>query len=318
MASNHPSVAPGPDSTATSPSTIQGSTDGNANGAGNGDLDDEFMDYLTRLSFHHRQEVLALRSARRHKLFALICFLFFIVARLWVLAILENDYGLMTFCAVCTVCTIHIWRKESRRGDAQITETIRELVRTLEGLEGGSGSEANSGVENDAKREWRRFKWKAEGGPPSSSTILQGGDGDIETGGAGGTLPLPPPAPPTPNFERKTPECQHDGGDGGHFAGGDASPNSQQNAGLQGQSLCSICLCDYDEDDCVVVLPCKHIFHDDCLNQWIDNHHKCPLCNLDLRSEQQVRQEELLRREEESRNASQRQMQQSGILVFTL
>ena len=243
-------------------------------------------------------QVMAMRAARRHKLFALICFLFFIVARLWVLAILEMDYGLMMFCFVCTIFTIHIWRKESRRGDAQIAETLRELVASLEGLEGNLTSETNSGVETEEKSNWRRFKWKNDEG----KSEFKPHDIDIEIGNAS-ALSLPPPAPLTPNFERK---CPHGN-----------SPLIEPDV-LQGQSMCSICLCDYDEDDEVVVLPCQHLFHDDCLNQWIANHYKCPLCNHDLRNQEQVRRADERAREEEARNASQRQMHQSGILVFTL
>ena len=86
-------------------------------------LDNDFMTFLQQLSDHHRQEVLAIRSARRHKLFALICFLFFIVVRLWILAILEKDWFLMSFCLLCTVFTFHAWKKERTRGDAEVSKT---------------------------------------------------------------------------------------------------------------------------------------------------------------------------------------------------
>ena len=44
---------------------------------------------------------------------------------------------------------------------------------------------------------------------------------------------------------------------------------------------CSICYCDYQEDDIVSKLSCneKHIFHKDCLTQWIaTGKNTCPIC----------------------------------------
>jgi hypothetical protein len=45
---------------------------------------------------------------------------------------------------------------------------------------------------------------------------------------------------------------------------------------------CSICLGDYEEGETLCLLPCRHTYHDDCLNVWISAHAKCPLCNYDL------------------------------------
>jgi len=45
---------------------------------------------------------------------------------------------------------------------------------------------------------------------------------------------------------------------------------------------CSICLGDYEEGETLCVLPCRHSYHDECLDHWITAHSKCPLCNYDL------------------------------------
>merc|ERR1712224_575908 len=47
---------------------------------------------------------------------------------------------------------------------------------------------------------------------------------------------------------------------------------------------CSICLCEYEEGDKLVALPCKHVFREDCITSWTANHTRCPLCNCDLES----------------------------------
>lgn len=47
-------------------------------------------------------------------------------------------------------------------------------------------------------------------------------------------------------------------------------------------SCCSICLESYVKDDDLAELPCKHVFHDECISLWTSNNVKCPLCNFDL------------------------------------
>jgi len=47
---------------------------------------------------------------------------------------------------------------------------------------------------------------------------------------------------------------------------------------------CPICLEILDND--LIVTPCQHEFHQNCLNSWINesNHSDCPLCRTDLSS----------------------------------
>jgi len=47
-------------------------------------------------------------------------------------------------------------------------------------------------------------------------------------------------------------------------------------------TICSICLCEYKPQDKAVLLPCQHVFHEDCVSLWTSNHVRCPLCNFDL------------------------------------
>lgn len=41
---------------------------------------------------------------------------------------------------------------------------------------------------------------------------------------------------------------------------------------------CTICLASVDDGDMVGILPCSHIFHAECLAQWIQRRNVCPLC----------------------------------------
>lgn len=42
---------------------------------------------------------------------------------------------------------------------------------------------------------------------------------------------------------------------------------------------CSVCLSQFDVADVLRLLPrCKHAFHMDCIDRWLDSHSSCPLC----------------------------------------
>ena len=44
-------------------------------------------------------------------------------------------------------------------------------------------------------------------------------------------------------------------------------------------TTCAICLCHLEEGDRVGDIPCRHIFHVDCLKEWIQRKNHCPLCS---------------------------------------
>jgi hypothetical protein len=44
------------------------------------------------------------------------------------------------------------------------------------------------------------------------------------------------------------------------------------------ESICSLCLEEYDETEDVTRLFCKHYFHLDCIKVWVMRSNCCPLC----------------------------------------
>ena len=44
-------------------------------------------------------------------------------------------------------------------------------------------------------------------------------------------------------------------------------------------SNCSICFDEFKDNELLKQLKCGHIFHQECLNQWLINMDKCPFCN---------------------------------------
>ena len=50
---------------------------------------------------------------------------------------------------------------------------------------------------------------------------------------------------------------------------------------LLSQTACSICLDAYVNNEMLVVLPCHHLFHHDCILAWLLIRSECPICKAD-------------------------------------
>jgi len=48
---------------------------------------------------------------------------------------------------------------------------------------------------------------------------------------------------------------------------------------------CAVCKDEYILDEEVVKLPCKHLFHDQCVKPWLELHDSCPVCRCSLNGE---------------------------------
>ena len=47
-------------------------------------------------------------------------------------------------------------------------------------------------------------------------------------------------------------------------------------------SNCTICMSEFENDETVKILPCKHYFHPACIQEWLTIHnHTCPVCRAD-------------------------------------
>ncbi|CAH2070270.1 unnamed protein product [Thlaspi arvense] len=45
---------------------------------------------------------------------------------------------------------------------------------------------------------------------------------------------------------------------------------------------CSICLVEYENGDKITTLPCKHIYHKDCISQWLEQNSVCCVCKAEV------------------------------------
>ncbi|PIN00807.1 Ubiquitin--protein ligase [Handroanthus impetiginosus] len=45
---------------------------------------------------------------------------------------------------------------------------------------------------------------------------------------------------------------------------------------------CSVCLEEFSKGCEVVCMPCSHVFHGDCIQQWLKTSHYCPICRFEM------------------------------------
>ena len=47
---------------------------------------------------------------------------------------------------------------------------------------------------------------------------------------------------------------------------------------LSSDPKCPICLEEFDSKGTATELPCKHCFHTECIEEWLNTQHTCPMC----------------------------------------
>ncbi|KAL2261119.1 hypothetical protein VTK26DRAFT_4682 [Humicola hyalothermophila] len=55
-------------------------------------------------------------------------------------------------------------------------------------------------------------------------------------------------------------------------------PADDEMIGPDGKAECTICIDEIKKGDEVVVLPCKHWYHGECVVLWLKEHNTCPIC----------------------------------------
>jgi E3 ubiquitin-protein ligase RNF115/126 len=51
---------------------------------------------------------------------------------------------------------------------------------------------------------------------------------------------------------------------------------------------CSVCKDEFEVKQNLVYLPCKHIYHDECIMPWLKERNSCPTCRFELPAEDDV------------------------------
>ncbi|KAK3031589.1 hypothetical protein RJ639_035595 [Escallonia herrerae] len=51
----------------------------------------------------------------------------------------------------------------------------------------------------------------------------------------------------------------------------------------KGALECAVCLNEFEDDEKLRLIPkCDHVFHSECIDQWLDSHVTCPVCRANL------------------------------------
>lgn len=45
------------------------------------------------------------------------------------------------------------------------------------------------------------------------------------------------------------------------------------------QEQCTVCRAEFEKKHSVKVLPCGHVYHPECIDQWLRISKKCPVCS---------------------------------------
>ena len=56
------------------------------------------------------------------------------------------------------------------------------------------------------------------------------------------------------------------------------SENEENNDNEEEADKCTICLSEFEHDEDVRRLPCMHLFHVVCVDQWLSQNKRCPIC----------------------------------------
>ncbi|XP_071721994.1 RING-H2 finger protein ATL30-like [Rutidosis leptorrhynchoides] len=87
------------------------------------------------------------------------------------------------------------------------------------------------------------------------------------------------------------------------FAYSDVKDLGRRKCGLE----CAICLGDFRDDELLrLITVCYHIFHQECIDLWLESHKTCPVCrgNLDLPAESLLKSPVILHEENDNNNTN--------------
>ena len=204
------------------------------------------------------------RELARRRTSLCVLFAVFILFRLWIQALADGDFVLLIICMMGTSWT------------ARFVRATREREEELDRLIADYHANPSAEVLPDDVRFLSFQAQLALAIMESQRQMAEGGYG----GGPGGNTPGVSSEARNhwERFEVKESDLE------GRLKGGHGSTDCGGKDDDEEEPHCSICLSEYEEGDKLVSLPCKHVYHEDCVSSWTERNTRCPLCNLDLES----------------------------------
>lgn len=200
----------------------------------------------------------------------------FLLLRLWIQAIMTGDFGLLLICLVCTSWVSRFIRYTREREE--------ELNRMISEWDENAAEEPPT--LNDARLRGMSFQSQlALAIMQSQIQLMEGGYGHPDGGERGSGVGDDAKG----HWDRFVYKSSASLSQRGHYGSvveeKDGVPKGEGAKTVNAEEpTCSICLCEYEEGDKLVSLPCNHVFHEDCITSWTDHNKRCPLCNTDLES----------------------------------
>ena len=211
------------------------------------------------------------RELARRRTSACVMLAMFILFRLWIQALATGDLGLLMLCLVGSSWTARFMR-HTREREEELDRLIQQYAE--------ASADGNGGGEGVSRRDIQRLSFQAQLAyaiMESQREMMNGGYGNGDQhGGAGVTDEA---KEHWNRFHWKNAEASKVGYGSVQEADKLSTPTKEED-----EPHCSICLVEYEEDEELVALPCKHVYHEDCVASWCQNHTRCPLCNFDLES----------------------------------
>ena len=256
------------------------------------------------------------RESRRRRTSTCILIATFFLFRLWVEALASSDSSLLLVALLLTSWVLK-WVQTNRETEDEIDRAIQEYIQRADEEEGGGilsrsamarasaiengdlrlmsfqaqlalailesqrqmmenggygaedngGGEAADGLDDEAKARWQRFSYHTT---RKTNSISQPSLGGGEHGAS---------------WKRKKRfglPLKRGGYGSVPVAEGPDGPNAAKD-NHDSDPACSICLCEYDDGEDMAKVSCGHTYHFHCIDAWAEAHHRCPLCNYDMR-----------------------------------
>jgi len=204
------------------------------------------------------------RELARRRTSACILLAVFVLFRLWVEALQNTSYIVLLLCLIGTSWTAQ-WIRHNRDREEELDRRIAAYLDS-----------SDPGTSEVERNDLRMLSFQAQLAlaiMDSQRQMMQGGFGhpDGQQNNAVGLSEEAKERWERFNYSTGCMEEKAVTGSGGKILD-------------EGKPQCSICLCEYEDKEPLVKLPCGHIYHNDCITSWTTNSTRCPLCNFDLES----------------------------------